>query len=140
MDPDSRNQRIKELLENVSKPVEDAPAYQIVGLDGSGWHQQVGHDHDVHSNKADLAELRQQTRKKISSQIKAHNGRPQLGLFKMLEVAIVRSDSAVFRSVELVGVKPSEGLYEKIKAILVAEDDLDPKSPLWELLGVSIDN
>jgi hypothetical protein len=137
MNPDSTNKRIKELRGNVTRPVESAPAYQIIGLDGSGWYQQVGHDHDAHSNKADLAELREQMREKIAWQRKAHNGRPQLGLFNMLELAIVRSDSAVFRCVDLMGVKPSDGLYEKIKAILVAEDDLDPMSPLWKLLGVS---
>lgn len=137
VNPDPTNQRIGQLLGATSRPVEDAPEYQIIGTDGSGWYQQVGHDHDVHANKAMQAELRQQMRQKVASQLKAHHDRPQAGLFRMLELAIVRSDSAVLRATKLVGLKPSDGLYEKIKEILVAEDNLDPKSELWTLLGVS---
>ena len=136
MDQDSTNRRIRELREDATRPVENAPPYQIVGTDGHGWHQQVGHVHDVHANKSALAELRQQMREKITSQIEVHKDRPQAGLFRMLELAIIRSDSAVFRSAELVGVKPSDGLYEKIKTILVATDELEPKSRLWTLMGV----
>ena len=137
MDQDSTNRRIRELSVDATKPVENAPSYQIIGTDGAGWYQQVGHMHDVHANKSALAKLRQQMREKIAAQIEVHKGRPQAGLFRMLELAIVQNDSAVFRSAELVGVKPSDGLYEKIKAILVATDELDPNSRLWTLMGVS---
>lgn len=140
MDKDSTNRRIRELSDEAIKPVENAPPYQIIGTDGAGWYQQVGHVHDVHANKSALAELRQQMREKIAFQIEVHKDRPQAGLFRMLELAIIRSDSAVFRSAELVGVKPSDGLYENIKAVLVATDELDPNSRLWTLMGVSSNN
>lgn len=136
MNPNTTNKRIKELHENTYRPVENAPDHQIIGTDGSGWYQQVGHDHDRRSNSADLAELRTHMRQKIASQLNNHKNRPQIGLFRMLELAIVRSDWVVFRTVELVGVKPSNGLYEKIKEILVTEDNLDPNSELWKLFGV----
>jgi len=56
----------------------------------------------------------------------------------MLELAIVRSDTSLVRLADLVGMKPSDGLYEKMKLILVEEDNLlDSKSPLWKLLGVN---
>ena len=139
MNPDPNNQSIKQLREATDRPVESPPGYHIVGRDGAGWYQAVGHNHDVHSNKAMMAELRQQVRQKVVSQLKAHHDRPQAGLFRMLELAIVRSDSAVLRTSALVGLKPSDGLYEKIKEILVAEDNLDPKSELWMLLGFSLE-
>lgn len=136
MNSNSTKMHIDELCKGATRTVESAPAYQIVGSDGSGWYQQVGHDHDVKAQKADVAELRLQLRQKIASQLELHKDRPQAGLFRMLELAVVRSDSAVFRSAELVGFKPSNGLYYKIKEILVAEDGLDPKSELWTLLGI----
>ena len=64
-------------------------------------------------------------RERIASQIEVHKGRPQAELFRQLELAVVRSDSAVFQCMKLDGVKPSDGLYEKIKAILIAEDVRD---------------
>lgn len=135
---DSDKHRIKELLGNRAKPIESAPTHQIIGTDGLGWYQQVGHDHDIKSNKADLAELRSLLRMKIAAQIEAHKDRPQQKLFKMLELAIVRSDTSLFRLADIVGVKPSQGLYAKIKCIIVDEDSqLDSKSPLWKLLGVN---
>jgi len=135
---DSDKLHIEKLLENMSRPIENAPTHQIIGTDGSGWYQQVGHIHDKHSNKADLAEIRALLRQKIAVQIEAHKNRPQQKLFKMLELAIVRSDKSLFRLAEIVGVKPSQGLYEQIKTIIVDEDDrLDSNSPLWKLLGVN---
>jgi hypothetical protein len=131
-------QRIEELVENMARPIENAPAHQIIGTDGLGWYQQVGHVHDSHSNKANLAELRLKLRHKITAQIDSHKDRPQQKLFKMLELAIIRSDKSLFQLAALVGMKPSEGLYEKIKSILVDEDNLlDAKSPLWKLMGVN---
>ncbi len=138
MNPDSTNNRIKELREGTAKPIENAPGHQIVGTDGSGWYQQVGHDHDVHSVKADSAELRQELHQKIALQIQLHRNKPQRGLFLKLDLAVARSDSAMFRASELVGVKPSAGLYERIKEILVTEEDLDPNSELWKLWGVNL--
>lgn len=135
---DSDKQGIEELLENMVKPIESAPTHQIIGTDGLGWYQQVGHVHDNQSNKADLAELRARLRLKIVAQIQAHKDRPQQKLFKLLELAIVRSDTALFRLADIVGVKPSQGLYAKVKKIIVDEDSqLDSKSPLWKLLGVN---
>lgn len=137
MNANSASMLFRELREDTTRPVEDAPAHQIINTDGAGWYQHLGHVHDVRANQSAFAELRQQIREKIASQIEVHKNRPQAGLFRMLELAIVRSDSAVFRSAELAGVKPSDGLYEKIKAILVVEDELDPKSELWTLFGIS---
>ena len=137
MNPDSADTSLRELRESATRPIEDAPEHQIIGTDGSGWYKQVGHEHDVRSNKSSLAELRQQLRERITSQIAVHKNRPQAGLLKMLELTLVRSDSAVFRSADLVGVKPSDGLYTKVKAILVVEDELDPNSELWALLGIA---
>lgn len=120
---DVTNMLARELLEDFARPVEDAPTHQIIGTDGAGWYQLVGHVHDVHAKKSALAELRQQIRERISSQIEVHKSRPEAALFKALELAIIRSDSAVFRTAELFGIKPSSGLYGKIAAILVAENE-----------------
>jgi len=135
---DSDKDSVAELLKNMARPIESAPAHQMIGTDGLGWYQQVGHIHDIHANRADLAKLRLKRRQKICAQIEAHQNKPQQKLFKMLELAIVRSDTSLVRLADLVGMKPSDGLYEKMKLILVEEDNLlDSKSPLWKLLGVN---
>ena len=60
----------------------------------------------------------------------------QRGLLRKLELSVVRSDKALFDTAKLIGVKPSDGLYKRIKAILVEAEGLDPESVLWRLLGV----
>ena len=130
--------RIEKLRENMAMPIENAPTHQIIGTDGSGWYQQVRHEHDKHSNKSDLAEIRALLRQKIAAQIEAHKNRPQQELFRMLELAIVRSDKSLFRLVDIVGVNPSHGLYEQIMKIIVDEDSqIDSRSLPWKLLGVN---
>lgn len=127
---------IKHLVDGCFQQVEDAPEHQLIGVDGAGWFQQVGHDHDARANKSNLEELRRQIRLKIAAHIDSLGDKPQRGLLKKLELAIIRSDSALMDTARLVGVKPSCGLYTKIKEILVVEENLDPHTDLWRLLGV----
>ena len=83
----------------------------------------------------DIAAIIQHVGGKVAH-IDSLGDKPQRGLLKKLELAIIRSDSALMDTARLVGVKPSCGLYTKIKEILVVEEDLDPHTDLWRLLGV----
>ena len=75
--PVAQRQALQAAAENMARPIENAPAHQIIGTDGLGWYQQVGHVHDNHSNKANFAEIRARLCLKIVAQIEAHKDRPQ---------------------------------------------------------------
>lgn len=127
---------IKQLVDDSFRQVENAPRHQLVGIDGAGWFQQVGHDHDSRANKSSLEELRNQMRLRIVNLMHSPACKRQHGLLRKLELAVVRSDKALLDTVKLVGVRPSEGLYIRIKDILIEAENLDPDSDLWRLLGV----
>lgn len=127
---------IRHLIDSCSAAIEIAPVVQIVGGNGQDWYQQVGHDHDFHANRSSLEELRNQIRSRIVNLSKSPGALRQRGLLRKLELSVVRSNKALFDTAKLIGVKPSDGLYKRIKVILVEAENLDPESELWLLLGV----
>lgn len=127
---------INQLIDDSFRAVEDAPTFQFVGTDGAGWFQQVGHDHDKHAKTSSLEELRIQIRLRIVNLMESPGAMRQRGLLRKLELSVVGSDKALRDTAKLIGVKPSGGLYKRIKEILVETEGLDPDSDLWRLLGV----
>lgn len=127
---------ISQLIDDFSRAVENAPTHQLVGTDGKGWFQQVGHDHDKHAKSSGLEELRNQIRSRIVNLMNSPGATRQRGLLRKLELSVVGSDKALLDTAKLIGVKPSSGLYKRIKEILVETEGLDPDSDLWRLLGV----
>ena len=108
---------IQQLIDDFSRAVESAPTHQVVRTNGAGWFQQVGHDHDLHANRSGLEELRKQIRLRIVNLMKSPGATRQRGLLKKLELSVVRSDKALRDTAKLIGVKPSDGLYKRIKEI-----------------------
>ncbi|NML85775.1 hypothetical protein [Polaromonas sp.] len=134
--PPSELNSINQLVAGSFRPVEFAPRSHLVGIDGKGWFQKVGEDHDLRANKSSLEELRNQIRCRIVTLIDSPGAKRQRKLLRMLELAVIRSDKALLDAVKLVGVTPSGGLYKQIKEILVEAEGLDPDSDLWRLLSV----
>lgn len=110
---------IKQLVEASFREVESAPRQHLVGTDGAGWFQQVGHDHDSCANRSSLEELRNRIRTRIKTLIDSPGAKHQRELLRKLELAVIKSDRALLETAELVGIKPRWGLYKRIEEIVV---------------------
>ena len=113
----SENDRIKTLLENCSIPVEPGvPNYRFG--DPKSWFQNVGHDFDRARIRNNKAELRQALMQKIERYRTQFEDKSILDLLYNLQIAITRSDDALMKTAELIGVRPSEGLLTSFAEIV----------------------
>lgn len=117
----SENDRIRNLLENCSIPVEPGvPNYRFG--DPKLWFQNVGHDFDrarIRSNKIELRKALLQKIERYRTQIE---DKVTLDLLDNLQISIIRSDVALMNTAELIGVRPSEGLLARFAEIVRDSD------------------
>jgi hypothetical protein len=116
---DSDNKRIMQLLEEYGLPVEAAPYPYQIGDGGVSLKKKIGNEHDRARRKNCLMELRKAVIAKIKSYKSRSQNNQHLLLLENLEETINTSnDALIWTAKEIVGVRPSEGLFEKIALVL----------------------
>lgn len=90
----------------------------IIG-DGVSWFNEVSSEHEKSEKKSHLISERDNTLSRIRKYRTKIANESHKELLKKLEIIIVSSDEALFETRQLFGLKPSDGLFEKISGILI---------------------
>lgn len=93
------------------------PGLHVVG-DGQDWFKAVGEVHDWREGRSLLATNREDVLARINTHLAAVSDKDLVRLLRDLELVAVRSDEALAEIAALNGVRPSQGLYARMRAIL----------------------
>ena len=104
------------LLDEALLPFANRPGVYLIG-DNRSWLEEVGYAFDVHRRDDGLKEIQIRLDRKLQKllQVADDDKRPTI---RKMRLAIVRSNDVLIKLALLVGLKPSEGLYDEFSKIV----------------------
>ena len=98
---------------------------QFVGKDGAGWFEEVGRVHDNRIIDSDARSRYEHTKQRIDKYLLVSKDVEHIKLLRALQLVIARDEASLEKAQALNGVRPANGLFEKIKQIV-------DEAPPWE--------
>lgn len=94
------------------------PGIHVVG-NGQDWFKAVGAVHEERASRDELCRQREDVRSRLNLYMGRVSDTKLISLLRALEIAAIRSDEALTEVAALKGLRPSQGLFNAMEAILL---------------------
>ena len=116
--PHWANDRIRDLLTDCIGQIEPRNSVYMIGDGGESWLNQVGHEFDRSKIRSAKVELRKEVEREISRIRDAAETESGISILNELDIAIHKSDMALFGAARALFRRPTTGLFNTIKKIV----------------------